>query len=825
MALGTEELHSPRSIEVAETAGSMTAGDLPPLADRLQDPGPRKTSVARGPGGQSVSPGQGDGSESARDAAALVVEQRVDSAKLITERASNLSGLRAAHIAGVMSDGDLPPLTSRQPDHCLLKVAAAHTPGTQHAGLGQADAGKASACEASTAAAVSLRLEPSKFGSDQLVSSSRGRCSSQADGSLPPLEPKAICHAKLANCVGTAGQSASSGLVDGPALPCGVSARILPARLDTSLFGSEQLHATRGRASPQAMQEGNLQSEDDGSAAHRIEQQATDHPKFAVTRLCGSQISTAGPTTPTQKSSFCSFATQSFGSSVRTTPSMRASRYSHGHQSSDQHVHDHQEWLCAEVRSVRETAAQCEWHVIDATANHLEESLLAGEASGRLREGLAPPNPDAAVLVLCEVSDIETACQAVRGACKPAQGASSPPLVIALLLGRPSSHGFAQAVVSAHQDLLSGGAQDVIVKCGSDADLSVAVAMAKVRIREKQKQHMHFKRELVRRLQKQKDPAENMFWNSVHLVFNGFPPIDEDLICEPNQGDDVGPLRWGCKLGQGGFGQVFSATNSDTGELEAVKIIDKASLNELGKVSNLWRECKVLRKLSYHENIVQCYGCMHGPAYIFIRMELAGKQNLYSIVKKHPSGLGLEAARNFQSQIASGVLHLHDSGVAHRDLKPENIGVCQDGMVVKLLDFGSAAPIDKECCDMAGTMPFMAPEVLASGDEEPYDPSRCDVWSIAVLLLEMLCGPDKMGKMLRWGRKHPPCPERADELDAFFKQPRVLRSSLEEDLGPIDEGLFTLVDGMLQLDSSKRWSAHQVAEADWLEHVEQQPDA
>lgn len=92
---------------------------------------------------------------------------------------------------------------------------------------------------------------------------------------------------------------------------------------------------------------------------------------------------------------------------------------------------------------------------------------------------------------------------------------------------------------------------------------------------------------------------------------------------------------------------------------------------------------------------------------------------------------------------------------------------------MKLLDFGSAAPFSKPCTDMAGTMPFMAPEILSAADKDPYIPSGCDMWATAVALLEMLCGFGKLNKMLNWGPRPKPSPQRSEELRIFFKDTRT----------------------------------------------------
>lgn len=90
----------------------------------------------------------------------------------------------------------------------------------------------------------------------------------------------------------------------------------------------------------------------------------------------------------------------------------------------------------------------------------------------------------------------------------------------------------------------------------------------------------------------------------------------------------------------------------------------------------------------------------------------------------------------------SAVKHLHEHNIVHRDLKPENflMSDTSDESEVKLIDFGlSKRYSDIKSTDkmhtVVGTPYYVAPEVLKGS----YD-SRCDVWSLGVILFVFLCG-------------------------------------------------------------------------------------
>merc|ERR1719247_1254150 len=92
-----------------------------------------------------------------------------------------------------------------------------------------------------------------------------------------------------------------------------------------------------------------------------------------------------------------------------------------------------------------------------------------------------------------------------------------------------------------------------------------------------------------------------------------------------------------------------------------------------------------------------------------------------------------DAAHVF-GQVAEGLLYLHGQGIIHRDLKAENI-LLDDGLCAKVCDFGWCAEVEGRTT-FCGTLCMLAPEMIQG---KPYDRS-VDIWSLGVLLFEMLCG-------------------------------------------------------------------------------------
>jgi serine/threonine-protein kinase len=201
----------------------------------------------------------------------------------------------------------------------------------------------------------------------------------------------------------------------------------------------------------------------------------------------------------------------------------------------------------------------------------------------------------------------------------------------------------------------------------------------------------------------------------------------------------IAHYRITAKLGQGGMGEVWRATDTKLNRDVAIKVLPEAFAQDADRMARFEREAQVLASLN-HPNIAAIYGVEERA----LVMELVEGEQLHG-------PLSLETALNCARQIAEALEAAHEKGITHRDLKPGNIMVTPQG-VVKVLDFGLAAVAQTSSGDpttsptltisptragmILGTAAYMSPE-QARGT--PAD-KRADIWSFGVVLYEMLTG-------------------------------------------------------------------------------------
>lgn len=140
------------------------------------------------------------------------------------------------------------------------------------------------------------------------------------------------------------------------------------------------------------------------------------------------------------------------------------------------------------------------------------------------------------------------------------------------------------------------------------------------------------------------------------------------------------------KLGQGGMGEVYRATDTKLGREVAIKVLPPSVAQDKERLARFAREARLLASLN-HPNIASIYGLEESDGLSALVLELIDGETLAARLQREklPLAEGLEICR----QIAEALEVAHAKGVIHRDLKPGNVMLTADGKV-KVLDFGLA---------------------------------------------------------------------------------------------------------------------------------------
>src|SRR5262245_1854314 len=223
-------------------------------------------------------------------------------------------------------------------------------------------------------------------------------------------------------------------------------------------------------------------------------------------------------------------------------------------------------------------------------------------------------------------------------------------------------------------------------------------------------------------------------------------------------GARLGPYDVVSKLGEGGMGEVFRATDSNLKRSVAIKVLPASVAGDPDSLARFQREAELLAALN-HPNIAAIYGLEKAPDCTALVMELVDGEDLSQRIAR--GAIPIDEVLPIARQIAEALETAHEQGIVHRDLKPANIKVRADG-TVKVLDFGLAKAMDvgsgpgrsggpgalsnsptmMSPAQMSGvgvilgTAAYMAPE-QAKGQAVDR---RADIWAFGCVVYEMLTG-------------------------------------------------------------------------------------
>ena len=199
----------------------------------------------------------------------------------------------------------------------------------------------------------------------------------------------------------------------------------------------------------------------------------------------------------------------------------------------------------------------------------------------------------------------------------------------------------------------------------------------------------------------------------------------------------AGRYRIADVLGVGGNGVVYKATDTELGEVVAVKTLRPGSMLEDPVTLDRFKsEIRLARRIS-HRNVVRIHDIGEAGGMYFITMEYIAGTPLNELIDAR-GPIDVQSTLAIAKQLCRALEVAHEQGIIHRDIKPSNIIVQPDG-VLKVMDFGVARTIARNVTMtqtgmVVGTPAYMAPEQLVG---ETVD-SRADLFAVGVVLYECL---------------------------------------------------------------------------------------
>lgn len=212
-------------------------------------------------------------------------------------------------------------------------------------------------------------------------------------------------------------------------------------------------------------------------------------------------------------------------------------------------------------------------------------------------------------------------------------------------------------------------------------------------------------------------------------------------------------------IGAGGMGEVYYARDTRLGRYVALKLLLPELTTDEERLRRFEHEARATSALN-HPNILTIFEVGQEADVHFIVTEFVDGVTLRQHLAEEELTLG--ATLDIVIQIAAAMSAAHASGIVHRDIKPENVMLRSDGYV-KVLDFGLAKLMpsyDERLADpnmstafnmntdpgaIVGTVNYMSPEQLRGMKVD----GRADIWSLGVVLYEMIAGCSPFGGMTK----------------------------------------------------------------------------
>jgi eukaryotic-like serine/threonine-protein kinase len=198
-----------------------------------------------------------------------------------------------------------------------------------------------------------------------------------------------------------------------------------------------------------------------------------------------------------------------------------------------------------------------------------------------------------------------------------------------------------------------------------------------------------------------------------------------------------GRYRLEAKLGSGGMSTVYLARDTTLDRPVAVKVMHREMSEQADQLERFRQEARAVAKIS-HPNVVAVIDAGEDGGYPYIVFEYVEGETLKARINR-VGALDVQESLAYAIEIARGLTVAHARRMVHRDIKPQNVLIDAEGRA-KLTDFGISRQLEKDGLTatgrVLGTTDYVAPEqAMGRGADQ-----RSDIYSLGVVLFEMLTG-------------------------------------------------------------------------------------